>query len=152
MVNGDVILQILAYHLKCIFVNAKKWISAIYIHLMGGRITRSNKPVWVMGSRTSTPSIHQRTGCLIGRSRPVGNVLSDWMHSCERTKELGIKDGKSYVKECWRHLSSVFHSSWLIKSVQSRCSPRWWFLNIYNHFKNVYDTHEANTLIMHNEI
>ena len=129
-----------------------KFESQQYIHLMGGRITRSNKPVWVVGSRTSTPSIHQRRGCLMGRSRPVGNVLSDWMHSCERTKELGIKDGKSYVKECWKHLSSsVFYSSWLIRPAESHCSPRW-FLNINSHFKNVYDTHAANILIIHNEI
>lgn len=57
---------------------------------MGGRETRSNESVWVAGSRAMTRR-HRQAGCLMGRSRFVGEVLSGRIPSCERTKEVKDK-------------------------------------------------------------
>lgn len=78
-------MQTLPYRFKC--VNQRE--SQEYTHLMGVRVTRSNKPVWVVGSRAMTHNSHPWPDGLMGRSHFVGEVQNGSIPGCERTEEVG---------------------------------------------------------------
>lgn len=53
----------MVYTLKCVLNRFK---TLQYIHLMVGRVTRSNKPVWGAALRATMQAAHQWIGPLVG--------------------------------------------------------------------------------------